>query len=105
MNTHSALHLEGEMRGRRLWGRSGAADSWGRTLELAWGCRGHFYTFRGCESRPSCVVGHMVFMLPAQVIRTMTSFLQAVAPDLTNSHGLPTCQKLHPKLCLLLLPT
>ena len=69
------------------------------------GVQGAFLYVLGCESRPSCVVGHMVFMLPAQVIRTMTSFLQAVAPDLTNSHGLPTCQELHPKLCLLLLPT
>lgn len=84
MNKHSALPLEGEMRVSRLWGKSYAADSWGKTLELAWGCRGHLYTFLGCESRPSC--GHMVFMLPAQVIRTMTSFLHAVAPDLTNSH-------------------
>ena len=86
VNKHSALHLEGEMRDSRLWGKSDAADSWGRILELAWGCRGHLYTFLGCESRPSCVVGHMVFMLPAQVIRTMTSFLHAAAPDLTNSH-------------------
>lgn len=42
--------------------------------------------FLGCESRPSCVVRHMVFMLPAQVIRTMTFFFQAVAPELRNSH-------------------